>query len=609
MVSSTLMKTFMAFAFLPSLAVAGSADECRTYGVTLLQVQARVVEEPKSVLTSANKVLSEPMEAYQAVNSKISELMTRLSDQHTEAAAEVASRKARYERTLKAELEREQSIKAANAAITKEIHHVQNLNGDLRWRAATLGHSNDAMRSDLRSLQENMTMAQEFVATSLSHSDDAQAAELEVLAELAANDAKEAESKLKSQRLQEISGKSKVSTLQFRSSRSSPEELMAVLSSGLADLKMEENATLASMKQMFDTQFNEANSRCASLLDEQTALNTTRSTAQQLNKRLESAVHHLEQTEKYLKAQINAIRGFAGKMAMPAKQEEASLLQWGPRAKPQLPKAVEISKQPNDVFQQLSSQLKNLEESLGESRKETAAATAKQQEEYKRQLLQQERENEALEKSNAVVSKEIEDLRKSNEGLRMEADDLETESAAFRAQLMEMQANMTNAQEFALEALTKLDDKDAAELQVLTELAKKEAEEEAEKEKRQRLDAVGSLRHAAMLEETPQMDSESASSLVSGVTESLEKLQKAQAEREATLKAAFEHDFQLGVERHEKLTKEQAELEATKQSLTTLQERLQAAVSHLKETRKQLAEKVSSLQTFLHGLGVAHEAK
>jgi len=597
------MKVFFAFAVLPSLAVAEGAGECLESSVILLQVHAQVVEEPKGASTAAEKVQSKPMAAYEAVNSKISELMTRISDQQSETVAEVASRKAEYEATLQAELDRERSLKAANAAISTQIGHLQSLNGDLRRRAATLGHSNEELRSDLQGLQENMTMAQEFVAASLSHSDDADVAELAVLAELAAKDAKKAESKLKSQRLEEIWGKTKVSTLQFGASRSSPEELIAVLGSGLANLSTEENATLTSMKQMFDTKYQEVNRRCAGLLDEQRVLNSSRADAQQLKQRLETAVQHLEKTESYLKAQSKALRGFAGKMALPV-QEKASLLQFLPRGEPYLPEAVEIIK-PSDVFQQLTSQLKSLEESVEVSRKESAAALAQEHADQKGQLLQQERENAALEKSNAVITGEIEDLKKTNEKLRNEADELLADSADFRARLMDMQANMTNAQEFALEALTQLDDKDVAELDVLTELAKKEAEEEAEREKRQRLDAVASLRHAAMLEETPQMDSESTSSLVNGMTESLEKLQQAQALREATLKAAFEHDFQLGAKRHEELTKEHAELEASKQSLTSLQERLQAAVSHLTDTRRQLAEKVSSLRGFLRGLGAA----
>merc|ERR1712048_942436 len=99
-------------------------------------------------------------------------------------------------------------------------------------------------------------------------------------------------------------------TLQTRKRTKDTKELLQMLSSTLNELKMEQNVSVASLQEEFNTKYHQGELRRESLLHNQSQLNVTKAHELELNQRLQAAVNHLVSVKEKLVAQAGSARTF-----------------------------------------------------------------------------------------------------------------------------------------------------------------------------------------------------------------------------------------------------------------------------------------------------------
>jgi len=618
-----------------------AADTCSP-GLVLLQQRAQALRrpvEPVERLPEVADMLSKPSEVLDALSSRAAELEKDLLNMQNESASSINTRKAEYDQALVEQVSNQKLIVAVNANISAEVQRLSSMNQALREQAAEIQRTNDVFRADLAAFQSNVTSMHNLIAGSLAKANDSQAADLQILTDMARWDAAaaaaavaastaaaaSAQNETRAENEGQPAASSSVSALQL--GRTSPEDLITVLEQGLVELRRQESSTLASLKETFYRQYEAGKERSAALFNEQRRLNNSIEEKTFQQQQLHSAMRRLESTQLYLKEQSAAVRAFAeglGKRPLPGQSEEveqASLLQLPSNESDEsdsseaagLPVVTEVMDKQSSVFEALSTQVVALEAQLAAVQRDNDIATANQQEGYRQKLEEQEQENLELESANAAVATEIEQLKESNADLRSRAEELQEENLKLQEDLETMQANMTTAHEFLEGSLSRFNDSEAVELAVLSELDEKDAVQGGIEAKKRSLEEIASsklamLEMSAMLSEAPELpklnaNDENPRALVERMSEGLEQLAVAQKEREASLKAAFDKEFEKGAEHRDQLEKQRTQLNATKLSLTDLESRLTVAVQFLEDTRDQLSDRADSLRGFLQRLG------
>mmetsp|Transcript_56781 Transcript_56781/g.122741 ORF Transcript_56781/g.122741 Transcript_56781/m.122741 type:complete len:646 (+) Transcript_56781:79-2016(+) len=584
-----------------------SADSSGNDVPLLLQLSAQRHHQSQKDLPPVEVLVAGSSGAYQNINAHFSELGQQLSSMQQSSAEAVSARKAEYEAALKEQTENNSAVATVNSRLKVDIDGINSRTASLRKHVAEIQKSNSLVRRDLESLQANMTTAVEFAGSSLRDSDDSNVQELGVLVELDKQAAQKSAAELERRRREEILGASSV--LQIRSSPSGSEDILGGLEMAFADVRGQEQAAMESLRVSFKAQMKAAIEENARLLSEQSSLQATKRASGKLEERLKIAVEHLEGTQRFLQERSKAVRQYAGHLG--EKPIAVSFLQTVETR--ELPKVSEVIKPSSEVFHELNSQVKTLENRLEEVQRENIASAKSQQEEYNMKLHEQEQKNLAVSKGNAALAKEIEEVKQANQRLLERSEQLQMSSAQVRAELQSMQQNITTAQEFAAASLDNLDDSKAQELQVLAELHERDAAAAAVAAKQHRLDEISSktsLLSKQIRVQMPAMEkfniTSDSKALVESMSAGLENLARAQEERKETLQRAFQAEFEAGTERFNKLMAEKAELNATRNSVTELHRRLNLAVQHLEETQSQLDERVASFRGFLRHMGEGH---
>merc|ERR1719356_241086 len=183
-----------------------------------------------------------------------------------------------------------------------------------------------SLTADLKTLQTNISTAQEFVENALGTSAEmlSSAPQLQVLKELAQKDAEMGQSRDHESRLNQI----RVAMLQRASGVSNVDGNVVAggihesLNSALEELAKEQNASAASLKHAFDDKFQAGEEQRNRLLMDLRGLNAAETAALELNERLTVAVRHLNKTHETLLQKSQSMRQYAQRIGSRALPEQ-----------------------------------------------------------------------------------------------------------------------------------------------------------------------------------------------------------------------------------------------------------------------------------------------
>mmetsp|Transcript_70835 Transcript_70835/g.153845 ORF Transcript_70835/g.153845 Transcript_70835/m.153845 type:complete len:658 (-) Transcript_70835:47-2020(-) len=571
-------------------------------------------EQHEAFLPPLHEMMGGPREAMAAATSKVEALANQLNQLKEEESTEVTNMRAEYSRRLRQQQREIDAKVASNSKVSMEIEELKHSNAGTRRHAVELQTSNKALTAQLNKLQSDISNAQEFAAESLNKADDREAGELSILKQLADKEAEQKAVEAKAASLNRIAAAGRVSALQMKMDGNATEDLLQSLHSGLAAFRQAGNQTLTALQQSFEEQHTAGELRKAELLKEEQGLNETKNAELVLQKRLNDAVSHLEETNSYLthrrESLLAFVRGFGETEAVEGKNAPV-LLQLGKEVE----KNSSAEASPNSIFEALSSQTKDIEKHLQETHKSNMEEAAKQQADFNRRLSEQVKESESQEKENQKLGSEIEDLKSSNAELRARSEILQQQCSLSRDRLKTLQQNMSSALEFVRGSVKSLDDSEAPELSILSELKQQQSERDAAEEKARRLAEVAaqhlktqSHEKISLLStfgsEAPKVQGEAASkAILESLAGGFESMAAAQKERLAAMEAHFSAEFEAGKQHQKALMKTHEELVAAKDALTQLKQRLTEAVKHLEETSKELQNRIEGLQTYLNKVG------
>jgi hypothetical protein len=241
----------------------------------------------------------------------VAELEKRLVKEQQQSVIALRSTKSGYERTLLRQKKNNSLIERANLLISSRVRTKQKSNDVLRQRASTLVKANSLLKIELEALNSNLSLARDFVQDGLVAS-SMNESEIHVLSDLDELDEKTRLSSRKQALLGEYTG-SDLSLMESGGdvhARSS-DDIMATLTSSLANLASDANTSQTMLKEAFEKKLSEVMERYDGLMREQALLNKTADEAENLHERLSAAVGHLSKLHQNLVARIKAIRLFA----------------------------------------------------------------------------------------------------------------------------------------------------------------------------------------------------------------------------------------------------------------------------------------------------------
>lgn len=266
-----------------------------------------------------------PLKAFTVMKSKIDTLEQQLTEEQNEDMAKILQQKADYEKRLVEQQESNRELDRVNAEIAFNTTKMKESNTVLRRRAHALQKANRILTSELKALQSNLTLAQEFVQQELAAAQE-QAPEVQVLAELETLDAQTNKALEKQARLNEIGGtrmgvslleisvhEDKLAHAQGRA-KDSLEGIVQAFVTQLERRAAEQNEGEAKLQKAFEEKFHAETQRRAELLEEQARLNATSAEVMLLHLRLSNAVQHLSGRHEKLTVRIEGIRKFAKRL-------------------------------------------------------------------------------------------------------------------------------------------------------------------------------------------------------------------------------------------------------------------------------------------------------
>lgn len=331
-------------------------------------------------LPAVSTMLSDASVSLKAVSSQASSLEARVVQAQMQSESKMAKQKAAFDEKLKQQEQGNRQVIQANDKIAAEIKDLKNGNAALKKRARVVGDSNKAMRTEIRTLQGRLGVAQAFTAKSLTTTDDSKSSLLQVLHKSPQETSSKSHSKhddddddeegsdddqdeddndneatsflaLSSKAHHEEDGAASfeaamsdldaavptVSTLGVDTSvasPSSPGDLLAVLSKDVAHLAQQERESDKKLKQLFIRDFRAGAKRHVALIAKQKGLSATRSSLLQVQAKLKSAVEHLESTNKQIEGRLHGLGQYLQKLAhfaMAPQKEVAHLVEVLPK--------------------------------------------------------------------------------------------------------------------------------------------------------------------------------------------------------------------------------------------------------------------------------------
>lgn len=200
----------------------------------------------------------------------------------------------------------------SNEQERKAIASMQEENAHLREKAMWFKALNDGLVADISALRANLSTASKFIDKALYEGRQlTNAAEVEVLAALAKQDSKEAETKLHEARMREVTG---ASLLQLSSHGVDPKRAIEDMMASVSRLAEEKAATDARLQAVFEAEYQEGEERHKGLLEEESNLHVARDTTRSLTVRLRAALEMLTKTHEILLDKSHGLRLAAEKL-------------------------------------------------------------------------------------------------------------------------------------------------------------------------------------------------------------------------------------------------------------------------------------------------------
>lgn len=318
----------MAMRALVALAAAASAE-------------ALALAWPQVGAHDAIEALQHPPAVFKSMSSTVSQLQRQLEQAHQQSLADVAAKKAAYEKSLREGLLRNRDMERLNTDLRQDIAAQQEENRQLRATSLSIEEESRALRADLMEMQTNITLAKEFgeIALNTSNALLLQASEMTIFEELDEEDAKKTADRSRDDRLDAI-GSKRLAMLQLATRVTQPVNTQAVLQAMISSweqITVEQNASLALMQQKFEEDIRPVSERYEALRMQQEELGATKAAEALLHTKLAGAVTHLSSARDLLRRQRRALRQLARLLSktaipVPPSPPQTSTL---PQAQPQ----------------------------------------------------------------------------------------------------------------------------------------------------------------------------------------------------------------------------------------------------------------------------------
>jgi len=297
-------------------------------------------------LPAVSAILGSASQTLKSISSQAKVLQSRISQTKLDNEVKMSKQKAIYEDKLRLQEEQSRSVAAVNLQVSNEIAALKAKNGAVQAHAKGLKERNALMRTELQALKARLGAALEFVTSSLKLTDDSNAPEIAVLEApgRAKRRARRRQSLLEvgSRRMsrgeadkddeaddedddnddddaddEPVSNTTANATSADNraSNPEDPDSLLVMLSRGVAELQKQEQAGETSLNAAFLASFEAGTRRHVALVAQQRALNATRASLLQLQKRLLAADWHLAKTRVDLKRRLRGVGLFAQRLA------------------------------------------------------------------------------------------------------------------------------------------------------------------------------------------------------------------------------------------------------------------------------------------------------
>jgi uncharacterized phage infection (PIP) family protein YhgE len=276
-----------------------------------------------------------------SVDAHVADLEKSLAELQERHAATVGALKENYETNLSVTERRNRASEHRNAKMAREIQQLEHSIMVLRSRASNLSDSNVQLRAQVRSAQENITTARDFIFNLLNSSNESVEAtpELHILKELEQEEQETTAAKEHAQRLVEVKQSSSLLQLdvnrphkRWQKSKAkrraakqattlsetandtvpfqAPEELLKSMVSNLDGLAEEQNNSEVAFAKSFEEEYAALAKRSQEIEREASMLNTTKEKDIEIKQRLEVAVERLNEMNVALTAARSSLFGF-----------------------------------------------------------------------------------------------------------------------------------------------------------------------------------------------------------------------------------------------------------------------------------------------------------
>jgi len=439
-----------------------------------------------------------------------------------------------------------------------------------------------------------------------------------------------------------------------------------MMTSALAELSEEQNASEAALRESFLGEYSEGAEKTAALSTKHDELNQTKYAAIELQDKLVVAVEHLQSTHRQLKERSESLHSFAARLGskkLPTAKGLSLLQEEDGVSLIQLKSAtVKVSgvdvkavlEKPKAIFQGMSSNVSALGSSLQAAQEKATEELMDKKEDYEADIAEAKLNNTKLEAKNHVTSRAITVVKLHVKELRKEASDLNKQNDLMRRDLVAIQANISLAQEFLAKSLERTNetDTDSEDLFVLHELQEQDQADESEVFHQHSLSKItksviaasnshsksvkatkdkttksakssllqlsrGIVRHAEKKpssrsaksskskkdgKEMAEDGKEGAKSLLTSLESALETLITEQEASAIELKEQYDIEMDEQLNLTSVLLQTQSELSETQNVTLALEGRLVTAVSHLKNTQKTLKKRREGMKKFAQKL-------
>jgi len=315
--------------------------------LSLLQTGAKIDKEE---LPGMKLVLEKPDAVYKSMTQHVSSLGEQLEAVNAQGVDEAEQEKKEDDEQIK-KLEKNNTHQMhENEKVERDIKLLDMTIASLRAKADLLMDQNKIVRADMKGVQDNIVLVQEFLLTSLEKSDEnsSNTDDLIIIGELATADAAKKQELAHKKSLDIIAKKqdkktvaaktvkavkrsksSKLSLLQVGSAKkhgdikkdkkddkgASAHDLMAALASNLEQLMAEQAESQATIKASFEEESNALLAKHEELVEEWNTLNATRAAKTEVESRLKVAVSHLDKVHKSLSKRHVSLLNFGRKLA------------------------------------------------------------------------------------------------------------------------------------------------------------------------------------------------------------------------------------------------------------------------------------------------------